>query len=300
MLINYFDEDYQSLMKYLEEKCEVQKFHDDSYTTFYFRKKESDNKDYYPHIKIFNYYGLSSMKRISEREWEQKMNQSLDSLEEEVSQLSDWSEVEQLLNSPNREVSWSGVEQFLNSLKREVSQLSKCSEVGNGIFLLQVDCCIINKPLLLKSNLLYNGKRSYGYIRNTLELEIKQYSRLYNVEQNNIRLSLIRLFGFERLKFNSDDLEKYIQLKNKELSRCTEEELNKQAEKFINPHNYPHYFKNEVFACLGAETVKRIGTNAYSKAANKALNSRNPDTSLQSLQISALAAIGKFARQVVY
>ncbi|XGA08640.1 MAG: hypothetical protein U0X86_000908 [Wolbachia endosymbiont of Xenopsylla cheopis] len=258
MLINYFDEDYQSLMKYLEEKGEVLSMgsYDCDYTTFYFRGKESDNKDYYPHIKILStdYLGLM-------------MNQ-LDILRQKMTQLL----------SPNS---------------------MRVQELNNGIFLLNIFHIkrVNSETSLLRLKLPYNDKEDDGHICNMLQQEIEQYSQLYNVEPNNIKLSLIRLFGFERLKFNSDDLEKYIQLKNKELSRCTEEELNKQVEKFFDPYNYPHYFKTEVCAYLGTEIAKQVEKGIHSGVADSALDSLNPDNSLQTLKVLALAAIGKFAIQ---
>lgn len=132
-------------------------------------------------------------------------------------------------------------------------------------------------------------------IYNTLKGKIDEYCRHNHILQSDVKLTLINLCAFNRLKFDISDLDKYIQFKNKVLSRCTEEELNEQVEKFIDPHNYPHYFKTEVSTYSGAAIVKEMGGIGYIKAANQALSSLNPSSSLQSLQVLAPGAIGESA-----
>ncbi|WP_339045377.1 hypothetical protein [Candidatus Mesenet endosymbiont of Agriotes lineatus] len=119
--------------------------------------------------------------------------------------------------------------------------------------------------------------------------KIDRYCRRNHILQSDVKLTLINLCAFNRLKFDANKLEQYIQFKNEELSRCTEEELNEQAEKFINPHNYSDHFKNEVFVYSRAATTQEIEKGIYTIVNSFILINHN--TSLQRSQISASTAI---------
>ncbi|WP_339046279.1 hypothetical protein [Candidatus Mesenet endosymbiont of Agriotes lineatus] len=266
-----------SLIQYLREKSDTYKNGISSScrkrSLFFVNKKESGHEGYYPHLEVFAIYSLNPYYSPT----------PLGVLVENTAKM--------LCHD-------SGCIGYKNcSYADDAVLLFNIFHTEQADWLLATEQEPQNSQVsLLKLHLSHDSRENDKQICNMLQQEIEQYSQLYNVEPNNIRLSLTRLLGFERLKFNSEDLEKYIQFKNKKLSNCTEEELNKQAEKFINPHNYPYYFKSEIVACLGEETVERIGETGYINAANQVLGSLNPDSTVQPLQVLALAAIGKSAR----
>ncbi|GHM58591.1 MAG: hypothetical protein sL5_07030 [Candidatus Mesenet longicola] len=190
------------------------------------------------------------------------------------------------------------LQKFANSFDPVFTQASYRK---NDVFLLRL-CSIKGQKnsydSLIKFNSICSNKSNQDVreedpkcIYGTLKEEINKYCRHNHILQSDVKLTLINLCAFNKLKFDTNDLEKYIQFKNEELSYCTEEELNEQAEKFINPHSYPHYFRDEISKYLGRAIAEKIKNGVYTKAVANPLILPNNNVPSQISQISSFSNI---------